>query len=154
MSAAAKSGMVLTVKAAVFGFGVILESADEVAVHLCPSPRQCSAIVYGAATKHLERPVQLTQHVREGRRTVGVEIEVVVRRLLLEPRGNPQIRVDRTLDEGLAVTFEERSQLRRQQRNGAIRNQAMTVEAPRRGRMGRRQAADQRRARDQCPGAH
>ena len=59
-----------------------------------------------------------------------VEIDEVMRRLFLEARAAPQIRIDRSLDDERTPAFEERSDLRRQERNGAIGDETVGVEAP------------------------
>ena len=54
--------------------------------------------------------------------------------LRVEPDIAPQVRVDRVLDNGDAILFEERSNLRRKQGDGSVEDVFVALEAPGRRR--------------------
>ncbi len=101
---------------------LLRERLDELVVNLLRAPRQHAVLVHELAVRSFfTASSHVARQLRKRMRPVGIHVDEVPRRFLRLPaRRAPQVRIDRVLDDGHAVFLEERSNLRRQQRNGAI----------------------------------
>ena len=113
------------------------EGPHQLAVHLLDPPRQQPVLLHHLLAELGDRRVLVLRQRVERRRAEGVHVEEVLRRFLDPAGGAPQVGIDRVLGDEGAMLHEEGPDRRRQQVDGAIGDQAVRLEAPGGGPLGR-----------------
>ncbi len=108
----------------------LLEGLEQSVVDVRRAPRQLPVHPHLLLAVHADGFVVVTRQRVEGIAPVGIEVEEVTRRFVVEADVSPQVGIDGVLDEHHAVRLEERAQFRRQQRDGVFCDELVGLEAP------------------------